>query len=169
MEAHGSLPCSSLGPLSEEHSISTPSLPRPVEDYQKSLYDLMEAADRASSLFGEVRSVCRRATNTPTEAPCTSSTSIPPDILSLSRTYQRLLPGTLQTVQRLADEAAACGLPCSKAVRSVEDDGFNILSPAIGYNHGPILFVVVFLFIINDVVVSLILFTKCVPTLNHHS
>jgi hypothetical protein len=133
VEAHGNLQGSSLGPSNEEHYISTPSLPRPVEDYQKSLYDLMEAADRASSLFGEVRSVCRRTTNTPSEGPCTPSTSITPDILSLSRTYQRLLPGTLQTVQRLADEAAACGLPCSRAGRSVDDDGLNNFSPAIGY------------------------------------
>ncbi|KAG0620057.1 hypothetical protein M758_4G185700 [Ceratodon purpureus] len=144
VEAHAPLPGPSFGTLSEEHYTSTPSLPRPVEDYQKSLYDLMEAADRASSLFGEVRTVCRRTTNTPSEAPCTTSTSLSPDILSISRTYQRLLPGTLQTVQRLADEAAACGLPCSKAMRSVDDDSLNNFSPALGYNHGPILSVVLF-------------------------
>jgi len=132
VEAQDRPPCSSLGPAGEEPCISTSSLPRPVEDYQKSLYDLMEAADRASSLFGEIRSVCRRTTPTPSEAPCTPSTSISLDILSLSRTYQRLLPGTLQTVQRLADEAAACGLPCNRAVITVDNDSLNSFSPGIG-------------------------------------
>lgn len=131
VEAQDRPPCSSLGPAGEEPCISTPFLPRPVEDYQKSLYDLMEAADRASSLFGEVRSVFRRTTPTPSEAPCTPSTSISLDILSLSRTYQRLLPGTLQTVQRLADEAAACGLPCNRAVITVDNDNLNSFSPGI--------------------------------------
>lgn len=140
VDAHDRLPCPSLGPVGEEPFSCTPSLPRPVEDYQKSLDDLIEAADRASSLFGEVRSICRRATPTPSETPCTPSTSISHDILTLSRTYQRLMPGTLQTVQRLADEAAACRLPCNKAVTAVDNDSLNNFNPGIGDNLGPICF-----------------------------
>lgn len=125
-------PCSSLGPVCAQPRISTPSLPRPLEDYQKSLYDLMEAADRASSLFSEVQAVCRDPPPTPSEAPCTPSTSMSLDILSLNRTYQRLLPGTLQTVQRLADDAAACGPPCNRAVLSADNGSLNDFSPGIG-------------------------------------
>lgn len=94
----------------------------------------MEAADRASSLFSEVRSVCQRTASPDALTAETLSPDTPSAILSLSRAYQRMLPGTLQTVQKLADEAGACGLPKgllsigNKNVKDVEDstcDDYN--------------------------------------------
>jgi hypothetical protein len=79
-------------------------LPHPVEDYQKALQDLVEAADRASLLFCDVQSICQRAHGSPSTAPF----GLPPDVLLLTHSYQRSLPGTLQVVQRLADEADSC-------------------------------------------------------------
>lgn len=109
-------------------------LPRPIEDYERSLRDLMEAADRATSLFGEVRSICQR-TCSPPEAPVTPNftpSSLPTDILLLGRTYQKVLPGTLQMVQRLADDAAACVLPsdCNKDVKFADENTLD------DYNFG---------------------------------
>lgn len=121
MEVYEQFSYPSSGPLNEDHYFSTPPLPRPVEDYQKSLHDLMEAANKASLLFDEVRSICRGTTIIPsgtTRTPTNASS----EILSVRRTYQKLLPGTLQTVQRLADEAAACGISSHTVVKSAEDE-----------------------------------------------
>lgn len=88
----------------QEIFLPKPTLPHPVEDYQKALQDLVEAADRASLLFCDVQSICQRAHGSPGTAPF----GLPPDVLLLTHSYQRSLPGTLQVVQRLADEADSC-------------------------------------------------------------
>lgn len=125
---------SSSEPSIGNNPTTIPPLSRPIEDYQKSLQDLMDAADRASSLFSEVRSVCQRTTSPDTLTAEPLSPHTPSAILSLSRAYQRILPGTLQTVQKLADEAAACRLPkdllsiCNKDIKVVGD------STCHGYN-----------------------------------
>lgn len=135
MEDYDQFPFSSSGPLSEDHYLSTLPLPRPLEDYQKSLCDLMEAANKAFLLFGEVQSICRRTTTIPSGTTCTL-TNASTDIFSVRRTYQRLLPGTLQTVQRLADEAAACGLSCHMVAKSAEDNTLHNGSPNRIVDHG---------------------------------
>lgn len=89
------------------------ALPRPVEDYQKALKEMMDAASKASMLFDEIYSFCYK--NDPTGSGHDSvnipMSSVPPDVLRSGQSYQRLVPESLQMIQKLADRVSTCAFP----------------------------------------------------------
>lgn len=85
-------------------------LPRPVEEYQAALRELMDAASKASMLFDEFHSFCYRSDPNETNADpvnCSKS-SMPPDVLHIGQAYQEFVPRSLQVIYKLADKASAC-------------------------------------------------------------
>ncbi|KAG0610533.1 hypothetical protein M758_7G073100 [Ceratodon purpureus] len=89
------------------------ALPRPVEEYQRALKEMVDATSKASMLFDEIYSFCYKsepAESGPDSANIPMS-SLPPDVLRSGQAYQRLAPGSLQVIQRLADKVAACSFP----------------------------------------------------------
>lgn len=89
------------------------ALPRPVEDYQKALKELMDAASKASVLFDEVYSFCYQSNPTGSRLDSVNipTSSLPPDVVRSGQAYQRLAPVTLQVIQKLADKVSACSFP----------------------------------------------------------
>ena len=86
------------------------ALPRPVEDYQTALKELMDAATKASNLFDEIYSSCYESNSTESYLdPLTLSKSIlPPDVVRSGQAYQKLVPESFQVIQKLADKVSAC-------------------------------------------------------------
>lgn len=88
----------------------TKGLPRPVEDYQTALKELMDAASKASVLFDEIYSFCCK--RNPTEANFDSvnfsKSSVPPDVVRSGQAYQESVPESFQMIHKLMDKVSAC-------------------------------------------------------------
>jgi hypothetical protein len=86
------------------------ALPRPEEDYQTALKELIDAATKVSNLFDEIYPFCHK--NNPTESnldPVNLSKSIlPADVMRSGQAYQKLVPESFQVIQKLADKVSAC-------------------------------------------------------------
>lgn len=100
------------------------TLPRPLEDYQKALKELTDAALKANLLFSEVHSLCQKTA--PREAMATSDNlplNLPSDVLLTGQAFQKVVPETLQLVQKLSDKVTACAFrpECIEAVKCSGD------------------------------------------------
>lgn len=81
-------------------------LPRLAEEYEKALEELINAAKKATELFSEVQFSCQRSSLLEPTSSSTMSASLPPDVLLAGHIYQRLVPESLQLVQRLSDKVS---------------------------------------------------------------
>lgn len=89
------------------------ALPRPIEDYQRALKEMIDATSKASMLFDEIYTFCYKSdpAGSGLDSVNIPMSSLPPDVLRSGQAYQRLAPESLQVVQRLADKVSACGFP----------------------------------------------------------
>lgn len=87
--------------------------------------ELLVAARRASSLFGEVHSVCQKVKSPDprVNSRILATSTLPADVVTLGNAYQKLLPETLELVQNLSDTASSCVFPseCIEDVNSPDD------------------------------------------------
>ena len=81
-------------------------LPRPAEEYEKALEELINAARKATELFSEVQFSCQRSSLLEPTSSSAMSASLPPDVIIAGKIYQRLVPESLQLVQRLSDKVS---------------------------------------------------------------
>lgn len=100
------------------------TLPRRLEDYQKALKELTDAAIKANFLFSEVHSLCQKTA--PREAMATSDSlplNLPSDVLLIGQAFQKVVPEALQLVQKLSDKVTACAFrpECIEAVKCSGD------------------------------------------------
>ena len=89
------------------------ALPRPLEDYQRALKEMMDAASKASMFFDEIYSFCYKSdlAGSGLDSVNIPTSSLPPDVLHSGQAYQRMAPQSLQVIQRLADKVSACAFP----------------------------------------------------------
>lgn len=81
-------------------------LPRPAEEYEKALEELINAARKATELFSEVQFSRQRSSLLEPTSSSAMSASLPPDVILAGKIYQRLFPESLQLVQRLSDKVS---------------------------------------------------------------
>lgn len=81
-------------------------LPRPAEEYEKALEELINAARKATELFSEVQFSCQRSSLMEPTSSSAMSASLPPDVILAGQIYQRLVPESLQLVRRLSEKVS---------------------------------------------------------------
>jgi len=91
-------------------SSPTKGLPRPVEEYQTALKELMDAASKASVLFDEIYSFCcqRNPTEANLDSVHFSKSSVPLDVVRSGQAYQQSVPESFQMIHKLVDKVSAC-------------------------------------------------------------
>lgn len=99
--------------INARRSSTLNALPRPVEEYQTALKEMMDAASKASMLFDEIHSFCYRRNSSASGLDSVNfpMSSMPPDVLRSGQAYQRMAPEGLQVIQQLAEKVSTCAFP----------------------------------------------------------
>lgn len=106
------------------------ALPRPVEDYQRALKEMIDATSNASMLFDEIYSFCykRDSSGSGHDSVNIPMSSIPLDVLLSGQAYQRLVPESLQVIQKLADRVSTCAFPPASPTKFSDNPNPNDFS-----------------------------------------